>query len=55
MKRVINRVSFFVWGDSCIKHIEETIEVFSSIEVYDELKKKYGDSLVSIRKVWGHE
>mgnify|MGYP000028705332 FL=1 len=55
MEKTINRVSFFVWGDSSIKHMEETIRAFSNREIYDELKKKYGDSLVSIRKVWDYE
>jgi hypothetical protein len=55
VEKTINRVSFFVWGDSSIKHMEETIQAFSNREIYDELKKKYGDSLVSIRKVWDYE
>lgn len=55
MEKTINRVSFFVWGDSSIKHMEETIRAFSNREIYDELKEKYGDSLVSIRKVWDYE
>ncbi len=55
MEKIINRVSFFVWGDPCIEHREETISAFSNKEIYDELKKKHGDSLVSIRKVWDYE
>ena len=35
--------------------MEETISAFSNREIHDELKKKYGDSLVSIRKVGDYE
>jgi hypothetical protein len=48
VEKTINKVSFFVWGDSSIKHMEETIRAFSNREIYDELKKKYGDSFMGL-------
>ena len=51
----IKRVSFFIWKDSRLTHVEESLRITDdSPKLMDKLKEKYGDSLSHIRKVWSY-